>query len=159
MRRTKLFVWVLAAALLLCACTGRPNQNLPDGRSDLTKWVVSERQVEIPSQTVEHGEDYVIQWEDPAMEAHIRFVLNKPEGDILHSDVWEIQVLRISANGVDAAWTEPTEGAVFNTADSAKNASYLAEGGNLENLTSLTICDILTACKCSIIRQKCLTIV
>ena len=77
MRRTKLFVWVLAAALLLCACTGRPNQNLPDGRSDLTKWVVSERQVEIPSQTVEHGEDYVIQWEDPAMEAHIRFVLNK----------------------------------------------------------------------------------
>lgn len=78
MRRTKLFVWVLAVALLLCACTGRPNQNLPDGRSDLTKWVVSERQVEIPSQTVEHGEDYVIQWEDPAMEAHIRFVLNQP---------------------------------------------------------------------------------
>ena len=38
---------------------------------------------------------------------------------------------------MDAAWTEPTEGAVFNTADSAKNASYLAEGGNLENLTSL----------------------
>ena len=88
MRRTKLFVWVLAAALLLCACTGRPNQNLPDGRSDLSKCVVSERQVEIPSQTVEHGEDYVIQWEDPAMEAHIRFVLNQPEGDILHSDVW-----------------------------------------------------------------------
>jgi len=137
MKRTKLFVWVLAAALLLCACTGRPNQNLPHSRSDLTKWVVSERQVEIPSQTVEHGEDYVIQWEDPAMEAHIRFVLNQPEGDILHSDVWEIQALRISANGVDAAWTEPTEGAVFNTADSAKNASYLAEGGNLENLTSL----------------------
>ena len=137
MKRTKLFVWVLAAALLLCACTGRPNQNLPHSRSDLTKWVVSERQVEIPSQTVEHGEDYVIQWEDPAMEAHIRFVLNQPEGDILHSDVWEIQVLRISANGVDAAWTEPTEGAVFSTADSAKNASYLAEGGNLENLTSL----------------------
>ncbi len=44
---------------------------------------------------VEHGEDYVISWEDAGMEAHIRFLLDKPEEEIYHSDVWNIQVLSL----------------------------------------------------------------
>lgn len=140
MKRRNCFAFILAAALLLCACSGtaaKPNAEYPDSRSEMTKWAVAERQLEFSPQTVEHGEDAVIQWADPAMEAHIRALLNKPEGDIRRSDVWEIQVLRVNSNGVDAAWTEPTEGETFNTSDSAKNASYLAEGGSFDNLTSL----------------------
>lgn len=142
MRRTKLFVWVLAAALLLCACTGRPNQNLPYGRSDLTKWVVSERQVEIPSQTVEHGEDYVIQWEDPAMEAHVRFVLDKPEGDILHSDVWNIQVLVLrasNADGFDVALEQPASGDTFTfeMVETDPEVRHLYNGTAFQNLSAL----------------------
>lgn len=141
MKRTKLFVWVLAAALLLCACTGRPNQNLPHSPSDLTKWVVSERQVEIPSQTVEHGEDYVIQWEDPAMEAHVRFVLDKPEGDILHSDVWNIQVLVLrasSADGFDVALEQPTSGDTFTfEMVTDPEVRHLYNGTAFQNLSAL----------------------
>lgn len=59
------------------------------------------------------GEDYVIQWEDAGMEAHIRFLLDRPEGDILHSDVWNIQVLAIrpaNGNPHDVLLEAPAEG-------------------------------------------------
>lgn len=142
MKRTKLFVWVLAAALLLCACSGRPNQNLPDGRSEMGKWLSSETKIEIPSKTVEHGEDYAIQWEDPAMEAHIRFVLDKPEGDILHSDVWDIQALVLRASnpdGFDVALEQPTSGDAFTFAmvTTDKNVRHSYNGTGFQNLTNL----------------------
>lgn len=47
---------------------------------------------------MEHGEDYVIEWEDAGMEEHIRFLLDKPDGDILHSDVWDVQILTIQSD-------------------------------------------------------------
>ena len=141
MKRRRLFALLLAAACLFCACSGtaavKPNAALPDSRSEMTKWAVNERQLEFSPETRKHGKDAVIQWAAPAMEAHIRSLLNKPEGDIRRSDVWDIQVLRLNANGIDAAWTEPTEGTVFRTSDSAKNASYLVEGGTFDNLTTL----------------------
>lgn len=119
MRRTKLFVWVLAAVLLLCACTAKTSNSAsayPDNRDEMSVVGVNARYPAVQSQTVEHGEDYVIQWEDPAMEAHVRFVLDKPEGDILHSDVWNIQVLVLrssSADGYDVALEQPTDGDSF----------------------------------------------
>lgn len=51
--------------------------------------------LDIPVLSVEHGEDYVIEWADEGMEAHIRMWLDKPEGDIYHSDVWEIRLIHI----------------------------------------------------------------
>lgn len=65
---------------------------------------------------VEHGEDYVIEWEDEGMEAHIRFLLEKPEGEIRHSDVWDIQFLEIDsrifqgASVIDCALETPPNG-------------------------------------------------
>ncbi|MCD8085966.1 MAG: hypothetical protein LUF28_06520 [Clostridiales bacterium] len=61
---------------------------------------------------VSHGEDYVIEWEDAGMEAHIRFLLDQPEGDIYHSDVWDIQVLAIMPGRTphDVLLKQPTEG-------------------------------------------------
>lgn len=46
---------------------------------------------------VEHGEDYVISWEDPGMEARVRALVEKPEGEVLHSDVWNLDSLEIVA--------------------------------------------------------------
>ena len=104
MKRRRLFALLLAAACLFCACSGtaavKPNAALPDSRSEMTKWAVNERQLEFSPETRKHGKDAVIQWAAPAMEAHIRSLLNKPEGDIRRSDVWDIQVLRLNANGI-----------------------------------------------------------
>lgn len=50
---------------------------------------------EILVKSVTHGEDYVIEWRDRGMEVAIRQLLEKPEGDILHSDVWDIHTLNI----------------------------------------------------------------
>lgn len=49
----------------------------------------------IPPVEASHGEDYVIEWQDAGMEAHIRYLLGREEGDIRHSDVWDIQALAI----------------------------------------------------------------
>lgn len=62
---------------------------------------------------VPHGEDYIIEWKDAGMEAHMRFILGRDTGAIYHSDVWDIQVLAIQpANGVphDVALSNVVEG-------------------------------------------------
>lgn len=56
---------------------------------------------ELPSMSVSHGEDHVIEWTDSGMESAIRQLLNKPEGDILRSEIWDISVLDISCNSAD----------------------------------------------------------
>ena len=145
MKRTKLFVWVLAAALLLCACTAKTSNSAsayPDNRDEMAVVGVNARYPAVQSQTVEHGEDYVIQWEDPAMEAHIRSVLDRPKGDILHSDVWNIQVLVLrasSADGYDVALEQPTDGDSFTfemvEMNPAVRHSY--HGAAFQNLSTL----------------------
>lgn len=105
---------LLLVALLLTACgqttpatPGKDHQHLIIDAS--RSWF----QYDIPPVEVSHGEDYVIEWEDEGMEAHIRFLLDKPDGDILHSDVWDVQVLVFDPqNGTphDVMLTEPVEG-------------------------------------------------
>ena len=50
---------------------------------------------ELPVREAAHGEDYVIEWQDRGMELAIRQLLEKPEGDIFHRDVWDIHTLSI----------------------------------------------------------------
>ena len=105
---------LLLVALLLTACgqttpatPGKDHQQLIIDAS--RSWF----QYDIPPVEVSHGEDYVIDWEDAGMEAHIRFLLDKPDGDILHSDVWDVQVLVFDPqNGMphDVMLKEPVEG-------------------------------------------------
>lgn len=102
MKRRFLSVICLLCLLTLCACT-------PESQSESYTKPVDQPTVggalkeaflfHIPSIEVEHGEDYTINWVDPGMEAYMRFLLEKPEGDILHSDVWDIQVLVIRDRG------------------------------------------------------------
>ena len=85
---------LLLVLAMLTACgaatVSRPEQNVAqpvlDAYHEVTRY-------SLEPVTAEHGEDYVIAWEDPGMEAHIRFLLDKPEGDIRHSDVWDVQLL------------------------------------------------------------------
>lgn len=107
-------ICLLLVALLLTACgqttpatPGKDHQQLIIDAS--RSWF----QYDIPPVEVSHGEDYVIDWEDAGMEAHIRFLLDRPDGDILHSDVWDVQVLVFDPqNGMphDVMLKEPVEG-------------------------------------------------
>lgn len=136
---------VFMGLLLLCSCTTKTSNSassLPDSRDEMALAGVDARYSAISSQTVEHGEDYVIQWEDPAMEAHVRFVLDKPEGDILHSDVWNIQVLVLrasSADGFDVALEQPTSGDTFTfeMVETNPEVRHLYNGTAFQNLSAL----------------------
>ena len=105
---------LLLVALLLTAC-GQTTPATPgkDHQQLMIKANQSWFQYDIAPVEVSHGEDYVIDWEDAGMEAHIRFLLDKPDGDILHSDVWDVQVLVFDPqNGTphDVMLKEPVEG-------------------------------------------------
>lgn len=136
---------VFMGLLLLCSCTAKTSNSassLPDSRDEMSLAGVDARYGAISSQTVEHGEDYVIQWEDPAMEAHVRFVLDKPEGDILHSDVWNIQVIVLrasNADGFDVALEQPTSGDTFTfeMVETNPEVRHLYNGTAFQNLSAL----------------------
>lgn len=112
--KTQLLALLLAVMLLLCAC-GPDAYYERENQSTLSMTDVwrSVFWFHILPVEVEHGEDAVIDWEDAGMEAHIRFLLDKPEGDIYRSDVWDIQVLVIQLteeNSHDIALEQPADG-------------------------------------------------
>ena len=149
MKRRTFLSLTLGVTLLLCACASKPAASssastaaYPDNRDEVTKAFANARYSDIPSQTVEHGEDYIIQWADPAMEEHIRFLLDKPEGDIRHSDVWDLQVLVLRANqsdGFDVALEQPVSGDsfTFETVETNPEVRHLYNGHAFQNLSSL----------------------
>ena len=103
-------LFLALAVLTACgaATVSRPEQNVAQNVSDVYMEV---KQFSLEPVTAEHGEDYVIEWEDPGMEAHIRFLLDKPAGDILHSDVWDVQFLELApASGFDYMMQELPQG-------------------------------------------------
>lgn len=92
---------LLILALLFCGCgfqdVPAEDSNLPNQNGEGNQvWQEGFWFSQIPGVEVQHGEDYVISWADPGMEAHVRFLLDRPEGDILHSDVWDIRMLTLS---------------------------------------------------------------
>lgn len=140
---------IFLGLLLLCGCTSKSNpysytaSSRQDTRDEVTKALLNARYSnEILSEVAEHGEDDVIQWEDPSMEAHIRFILDKPEGDILRSDVWDIQVLELLArnsDGVDVALKKPVNGNTFSSGvvETAPEDRHSYNGNAFQNLSSL----------------------
>ncbi len=107
MKRKKWICALLALVMVLglfgCANTLAESQPAeipqPDGTGDGEKMTLLWREVWSPKDIVpsaaEHGEDYSIVWTDAGLEARIRLLLGRETGDILHSDVWEIQSLLI----------------------------------------------------------------
>lgn len=90
---------VLAAALgILCGLGtllitySRP---LSQEENQAVEKARTERDFSLSPAEVSHGKDHAIFWQDAGMEAHIRFLLDRPEGVIYESDVWDIRCLAI----------------------------------------------------------------
>lgn len=109
--RKCIFPLLLLLAMTLCGCNEAviSSSSSTDARTSKTEVWRSVAWFQFPFLTALHGEDYVIEWEDAGMEAHIRFLLDKPEGDILHSDVWEVRILTIE-DGSDILLDQLPEG-------------------------------------------------
>lgn len=87
---------LICAMLLFSACASSLNLRPGPFRSEMQDVFVQQTTLTVPASHAEHGEDYVIEWQDPVMEQHVRKWLDRPKGDIYHSDVWDYQ--RVSIN-------------------------------------------------------------
>lgn len=136
MKKQTVICWLLSLALTLCACR-QTGTGAVSGGDTMTEVWRSVAWFDLPLVAVEHGEDYVIRWEDPGMEAHVRLWLDRPEGEIRHSDVWDIQAISIQPyNGSphDIALEEPSEDGKSFTMESilmSKDAWILYGGKNI----------------------------
>ncbi len=90
-KKMRFLSMVMGAALLFSGCAGVPKQKPGLYRSPMNEIFAQQKEITVPARQVEHGEDYVIEWQDPVMEKHVRNWLDRPEGDIYHSDVWDYQ--------------------------------------------------------------------
>lgn len=82
---------LICTMLLFSACAGSLNLGPGPFRSEMQDVFVQQTTLTVPASHAEHGEDYVIEWQDPVMEKHVRKWLDRPKGDIYHSDVWDYQ--------------------------------------------------------------------
>lgn len=87
---------LICAMLLFSACASSLNLRPGPFRSEMQDVFVQQTTLTVPASHAEHGEDYVIEWQDPVMEKHVRKWIDRPKGDIYHSDVWDYQ--RVSIN-------------------------------------------------------------
>lgn len=87
---------LICAMLLFSACASSLNLGPGPFHSEMQDVFVQQTTLTVPASHAEHGEDYVIEWQDPVMEKHVRKWLDRPKGDIYHSDVWDYQ--RVSIN-------------------------------------------------------------
>lgn len=110
--KLKCLFLLLTVMAALCGCgQSQTASTQVSGQNDMTEVQRSAFGYSLPPIEETHGADYAIEWKDSGMEANIRFLLNKPEGDILHSDVWDIQVLAIwKAAGYGVLLEQPAEG-------------------------------------------------
>ncbi len=110
MKRFTALILAMAMVCGLCACGQTATPQL---QKDVSSYYQESVVAGYPVLTAPHGDDYVIEWEDPGMEAHVRLWLDRPEGDIYHSDVWEIRLIYISVMAIspyDMIFEQPPEG-------------------------------------------------
>lgn len=87
----------ICAMLLFSACASSLNLRPGPFRSEMQDVFVQQTTLAVPASHAEHGEDHVIEWQDPVMEKHVRKWLDRPKGDIYHSDVWDYQRVTINS--------------------------------------------------------------
>ena len=74
---------LICAMLLLSACASSLNLGPGPFRSEMQDVFVQQTTLAVPASHAEHGEDYVIEWQDPVMEKHVRKWLDRPKGEYL----------------------------------------------------------------------------
>lgn len=121
MKKLIRLVLISVSFIALCAC-GTQYDNSESEGEEYYEPRLAYQDWEYPILEVEHGEDYVIEWFDKGMEAHVRLCLNKPEGDIYHSDVWNIRLFKISVgSGFDVFLEEPKDRDYFLVLEDSTN--------------------------------------
>lgn len=137
---------VLMILTVLGACIAGASRPLTPEELEQAESVYAATDYAIEPVTVEHGEDAAIIWKDPGMEEHVRFLLNKPDGEIMRSEVWDVQVLSIQTafhTKFDVMITElPSEADVFNRANTLDNSNAFHNIGNQEFTPIQTLKDL-----------------
>lgn len=128
MKRWRNILGIMMVALLLVAC------NVGRSEEELYVYSLVAKDWETPMLTVEHGEDGVIQWEDAGMEAHVRLWLNKPDGEIYYSDVWDIRYITINHSVGDVVLEIPGEGEAFQLRNDRVNRPAIEGTEDWQNL-------------------------
>lgn len=98
-----IFALITACVFLFCGCSNYLSlskaSSVPYPQTEYDTALKAYRDsLEMPLSPVdaEHGEDTPIVWEDTGMEAAVRLLLNRPEGTISRSDVWNLNTLTIT---------------------------------------------------------------
>lgn len=98
-----IFALITACVFLFCGCSNYLSlskaSSVPYPQTEYDTTLKAYRDsLEMPLSPVdaEHGEDAPIVWEDTGMEAAVRLLLNRPEGTINRSDVWDLSTLTIT---------------------------------------------------------------
>ena len=101
--RSHIFALITACVFLFCGCSDYLSLSKASTISNpqteydtaLKEYLAS---LETPLSTIEvkHSEDAPIVWEDAGTEAAVRLLLNRPEGTISRSDVWNLNTLTIT---------------------------------------------------------------
>ena len=141
-----IFALLTACMVLLCGCSDYLSLSKASTISNpqteydtaLKEYLAS---LETPLSTIEikHGEDTPIVWEDTGMEAAVRLLLNRPEGTISRSDVWNLNTLTITERTMFEGDSGTTT-IVTVTAQQEKKVRFL-------RWPLCTIFSISTACK------------
>lgn len=162
MKAEKMYILYLLSVLLVLtiigACIAGASRPLSPEEQERVEKIYEATDYALHPVKVEHGKDEEIVWEDPGLEAHIRFLMNKPEGKIKRSDVWDVQVLSIQTafqSKFDVMMSElPENESCFTRSNSINNPNAFHNIGNrgfpairslkdLEHFESLQILSIL----------------
>lgn len=85
-------ICLLAIAVVISILTSRVKNTEKNSSVKQYAYAIEGEQM-IEQKEAAHSKDYEIVWEDPALEQMIRLYLNKAEGSIRHSDVWDIHAV------------------------------------------------------------------
>ena len=139
---------LICAMLLFSACASSLNLGPGPFRSEMQDVFVQQTTLTVPASHAEHGEDYVIEWQDPVMEQHVRKWLDRPKGDIYHSDVWDYQRVSInSGTGVGDLIVKDAPDGVDIGRNVNSNEQLAACAVSVEGTYDPVTCGILTACR------------
>lgn len=90
----------------------------------------------VPVASAAHGTDQVIAFADPGVESRVRLYLNRPDGEIFCSDVWELRYIDIRTDRV-IFLEKPSSGDSFTV-----NGSYGADNQIVTDTTLPPICSL-----------------
>lgn len=125
-------VWISVIALYVFGRSSPMNKLLASNAAVMT----GDSSYTVPAASAAHGTDHAIAFTDPGVESRVRLYLNRPDGEIFCSDVWELRYIDIRADRV-IFLEKPSSGDSFTV-----NGSYGAENQIVTDTTLPPICSL-----------------